>query len=263
MEIPKSLYNTIVEMVDMRVREIKVTRTDFEDLKSIVRNLAEAQARTELKVEDLVEAQARTERRIEQLAEAQARTERKVEQLAEAQARTERKVEQLAEAQARTERKVEELAEAQKELAQAQTRTEQELKKLAKQVGGLSERLGGSLEDLSYDVLPACIEKYYQIEVDELTRDYLVFDGREIEFNVLGKGIEKSTGKQLTIIGEVKTNITLQEVKHFLKQIKIAQKHLKDEIFPVMFGFRARLDARALAKQNDIRLFATYGKEIK
>lgn len=214
MEIPKDFYNTIVEMVDMRVREIKVTRTDFEDLKSIVRNLAEAQARTELKVEDLVEAQARTERRVE-------------------------------------------------ELAEAQIRTEKELKNLIKQVGGLSEKLGGSLEDLSYDVLPACIEKYYQVEVGELTRDYLVFDGREIEFNVLGKGREKSTGKQLTIIGEVKTNITLQEVKHFLKQIKIARKHLKDEIFPVMFGFRARLDARALAKQNDIRLFATYGKEIK
>ena len=127
----------------------------------------------------------------------------------------------------------------------------------------MSERLGGSLEDLSYDVLPACIEKYYQIEVDELTRDYLVFDGYEIEFNVFGKGREKATGKQLTIIGEVKTNITLLEVKRFLKQIKLARKHLKDEIFALMFGFRARLDARELAKQNDIRLFATYGKEIK
>jgi len=228
MQIPKDLFRTIVDVVDMRVSELKVTRSDFEDLKSIVRNLAEAQARTELKVEDLIEAQARTERKVEELAEAQ-----------------------------------KELAEAQKDLAKAQTRTEQELKNLAKQVGGLSEKLGGSLEDLSYDVLPACIEKYYQVEVDELTRDYLVFDGREIEFNVLGKGREKSTGKQFTIIGEVKSNITLQEVKHFLKQIKIARKYLKDEIFAVMFGFRARLDARELAKQNDIRLFATYGKEIK
>ena len=158
---------------------------------------------------------------------------------------------------------MEELTEAQKELAKAQIRTEEELEKRTKQVGGLSEKLGGSLEDLSYDVLTAFIEKYYQLEVDELTRDYLVFDGREIEFNILGKGREKSTGKQLTIVGEVKTNITLQEVKHFLKQIKIVRKYLKDEIFLVMFGFRARLDARELAKQNDIRLFATYGKEIK
>ena len=46
MEIPKGLYKTIVEVVDMRVKEIKVTSNDFEDLKSIVKNLAEAQTRT-------------------------------------------------------------------------------------------------------------------------------------------------------------------------------------------------------------------------
>ncbi len=59
----------------------------------------------------------------------------------------------LAQAQQKTELRV-------KELAQAQQRTERELRMLARQVGGLSERLGGSLEDLSYDVLPACLEKY-------------------------------------------------------------------------------------------------------
>ena len=48
-----------------------------------------------------------------------------------------------------------------KDLAQAQQRTERELRMLARQVGGLSERLRGSLEDLSYDVFPACLEKYY------------------------------------------------------------------------------------------------------
>jgi len=74
--------------------------------------------------------------------------------LAQAQQRTELRVKELAQAQQRTELRVE-------ELAQAQQRTERELRMLARQVGGLSERLGGSLEDLSYDVLPACLEKYY------------------------------------------------------------------------------------------------------
>jgi len=96
-----------------------------------VEQLAEAQARTEQRVEQLAEAQARTEQRVEQLAEAQARTEQRVEQLAEAQARTEQRVEQLAEAQARTEQKVERLAEAQEKLAEAQARTEQKVERLA------------------------------------------------------------------------------------------------------------------------------------
>lgn len=67
----------------------------------------------------------------------------------------------------------------------------------------------------------------------------------------------------LTIIGEVKTNITISEVEHFIKQLKKAREVLKEEIFPVLFGFRIRLDARELAKENNIRMFVSYGKEIK
>jgi hypothetical protein len=39
-------------------------RTDFEELKTIVRELAQAQARTEARVEELAEAQQRTELRV-------------------------------------------------------------------------------------------------------------------------------------------------------------------------------------------------------
>jgi predicted nuclease with TOPRIM domain len=185
-----------------------------------------------------------------------------VKDLADAQKRTEIKVEELAEAQKRTEKKIEELANAQKKLTEAQARSEKELKNLARQVGGLSDRLGGSLEDLSYDVLPACLEKYHQIEVDSLGRESFIHNGREIEFNVYGKGIEKTTGKKLIIIGEVKTNITLKEVKDFIRVVNMARESIGEEIFPLLFGFRIRLDARELAKANNIRMFVSYGKEI-
>jgi DNA repair exonuclease SbcCD ATPase subunit len=261
-----------------------VTKKEFNELTSAVRELAAAQKQTELKVEELAVAQARTEQRVEELAAAQARTEQRVEELAAAQARTEQKVEELAAAQARTEQRVEELAAAQarteqkvEELAAAQARTEQkvelladaqlktekQLKNLAQQVGALSEKLGGSLEDLSYDVLPACLEKYYQIEVDGLAREFFRVNGKEIEVNVFGKGLEKTTGKRLVIIGEVKTNITLKEVKDFIRVLKLLQKSFDEEIFPLLFGFRIRLDARELAKANQIRMFVSYGKEIK
>jgi seryl-tRNA synthetase len=72
-------------------------------LPDIVRELAEAQARTEARLEQLAEAQARTEARLEQLAEAQARTEARLEQLTA-------RVDALAEAQARTEARLEQLA---------------------------------------------------------------------------------------------------------------------------------------------------------
>ena len=161
----------------------------------------------------------------------------------------------LAQAQQRTELRVE-------ELAQAQQGTERELRMLARQVGVLSERLGGSLEDLSYDVLPACLEKYYGIEVAELGRDFIKIDRKEIEVNVLGEGIYKKTAKPIIIVGEVKSNITLKETKKFINTLKAIKPTLKGEVFTLLFGFRIHLDARVLAKKEGIHLFVSYGKEL-
>jgi len=182
------------------------------------------------------------------LAQAQAKTEETVGRLEDA-------VERLAQAQQRTELKVE-------ELAQAQQGTERELRMLARQVGGLSERLGGSLEDLSYDVLPACLDKYYDIEVAELRRDFIKIGRKEIEVNVLGEGIYKKTGKPVIIVGEVKSNITLKETKKFINTLKAIKPTLKVEVFTLLFGFRIHLDARSLAKKQGIHLFVSYGKEL-
>ncbi|HDD05195.1 MAG TPA: hypothetical protein ENF51_01770 [Candidatus Aenigmarchaeota archaeon] len=148
----------ILEEIE-RQREETVTKREFNELKEIVKELAQAQKRTEERlgsleeaIERLVQAQTRTEERLskleealERLAEAQTRTEERVEALAQAQRRTEEKVssleeavEQLAQAQKRTEARVEELAQAQKrteerleELAHAQKRTEERLEELA------------------------------------------------------------------------------------------------------------------------------------
>ena len=61
-------YKAIVTVVDDRMREIKVTRQDFDELKDVVRDLAEAQKRTEARLEELAEAQKRTESEVRELA---------------------------------------------------------------------------------------------------------------------------------------------------------------------------------------------------
>uniref|UniRef100_A0A831ZQF8 Uncharacterized protein n=1 Tax=Desulfacinum infernum TaxID=35837 RepID=A0A831ZQF8_9BACT len=163
-----------------RNREESVSKKEFVELKAVVRELADAQLKTDKqlsvltsKVEDLAEAQKRTEVRLEELAEAQKRTEVRLGELAEAQKRTEirldaltGKVEELAEAQRRTEVRLEELAEAQKrtevrleELAEAQKRTEIRLDALTGKVGELAEAqrrtevrldaLAGKVEELA------------------------------------------------------------------------------------------------------------------
>jgi hypothetical protein len=93
-------YRELVALLDTHpewraeLRRLVLT-DDLLDLPAIVRALAEAQARTERRMEELAEAQARTERRIEELAEAQARTEQRLEQLAEAQAATQAQLQTL------------------------------------------------------------------------------------------------------------------------------------------------------------------------
>ena len=58
--ITPQLYQAIMAVVDERIREIQVTREDFHELKGIVQELAEAQR-------ELAEAQARTEQRLDRL----------------------------------------------------------------------------------------------------------------------------------------------------------------------------------------------------
>ncbi|MCK4736734.1 MAG: hypothetical protein KAT65_30040 [Methanophagales archaeon] len=124
--ITPELYNTIVTIVDDRTKDIRVSREDFNELRSIVTDLASAQR-------ELAHAQAKTEERVGRLEDA---------------------VERLAQAQARTEVRVEELAEAQRS-------TEEALKELAMQVGKLSDNhfRRGEVADLrtrSEQIYPRC-----------------------------------------------------------------------------------------------------------
>jgi DNA repair exonuclease SbcCD ATPase subunit len=147
--VTKEDFRILRESIDANVSRLDTALTRLaeaqERSESRIEALAAAQARTEAKVTELAEAQARTESKIAELAEGQARlveaqtrTEAKIAELAAAQARTEAKIAELAAAQARTEAKVAELADAQArteskvaELADAQARTESKVAELA------------------------------------------------------------------------------------------------------------------------------------
>ena len=101
-EFPQELRLPIARLVDTLRDELAIGRTDFEELKTIVRELAQAQARTEVRLEELAQAQQRTESSMEALRGA-------VRGLAEAQQLTEVRVQELAQAQQRTELRVDEL----------------------------------------------------------------------------------------------------------------------------------------------------------
>ncbi len=145
LQLPMLEFAEAVEE-DLRAK-LAVRREDFEALQATVRELAEAQKRTEQRVDrleavvaELAEAQKRTEERLNRL-------EAVVAELAEAQKRTEQRVEELAEAQKRTEQRLDRLEAIVAELAEAQKRTEETLNTLIMRVDRIEVKLGGLIGD--------------------------------------------------------------------------------------------------------------------
>ncbi|WP_298976268.1 hypothetical protein [uncultured Thermosynechococcus sp.] len=219
-----------------------VKAKDFNELKSIVADLAQAQKRTEERVDQLTVTVA-------ELAEAQKRTEERVAELAQAQKRTEERVEELAAAQKRTEERVD-------QLAAAQERTERAVRQLARQVGGLSEALGGSLEDLALEVVPEILEYRWGMEIEFCDRDTLPLRNGEYEFDLVIRG--QIHGEPLLVLGEVKSNITESEVERFLNLV--AQVTATEEIHPLFFGYRVERAAKELIRERGAVMVTTRGK---
>ena len=160
-----------------------VTKEEFAELKAIVADLAEAQKRTEARLDELTET-------VDQLAEAQKRTEARVEELAEAQKRTEEEVRQLAKG----------------------------LKETRQMVGGLSDTVGYVLEDRAIHSLPALLPRLAGVTVEgELERTFIQHDdGRTSELNIFGHGTD-AEGRPVTILGEAKARLSTRHVDALVK----------------------------------------------
>ena len=255
-------------VVDERLASQARTDERLEHLTAAVEHLAAAQARTDESVKALAVAQARTDESVKALAAAQARTEERLDALAAAQARTDESVKALAVAQARTEERLDALAAAQTRtdesvhrLGEAQTRTEHALQVLARQVGGLSNTVGGDIEDIAYIVLHDVLKREFGWQVGELQRSWQTWNGQPEEVNVFGQAGDPSRPETVIwVVGEAKHNLTLKEVNDFVAQLTRARRHLHGEIFPVCFCYRARPEVQQRVREAGLRLVFSYGK---
>ncbi|MDI6736436.1 MAG: hypothetical protein QME42_09660 [bacterium] len=230
-----SLRYEIIELIDERIQEKHVTKEDFTELKGIVKELAEVQKRTELKVGELAEVQKRTELRVGELAEVQKRTELRVEELAEAQKRTELRVEELAEAQKEAQKEIKVLAlamedtknelkdtrrELKDEVKDTRRDLDDKLKNTRRDLGGLTSTLGFMLENEAYRVLPDILKDKYGIEVKEkfLRRSIRSLGiNEEGEINIFSRGVHKDKGIEITIIGESRSQLGKDDIDDLLE----------------------------------------------
>jgi hypothetical protein len=200
------------EHVRSEVREV------IDPLQVALRQLAEAQVRTEQviqplgeRIEALAEAQRRTEERLDRLAEAQRRTDERLEALAH-------RVEQLAEAQRRTEERLGQPTE-------PLQRTEELLEGLSRQLDETDQLIrvltmteGYTLENTAYRTLPPLLEKDHGLRLRERLRRDFVLDTRGIplEVNILGRG--ERQGQQVWVVGESKAQLSRQDVDRFVER---------------------------------------------
>ncbi|ODS34553.1 MAG: hypothetical protein SCARUB_00288 [Candidatus Scalindua rubra] len=226
----KKQVTALVEVIEEAYSEL-VKSGDFNELKGIVKDLAEAQKRTEIKVEELAEAQKRTEIKVEELAEAQKRTEIKVEELVEAQKRTETELYKLI----------------------------QEHKKTREQVGGLSTTVGYTIENESYKALPGLLKRDYGIVIrGRLKRQYIKYNkGKYIEINIIGEA--SRNGKGITIIGEGKSQLSKKGVNEFIRKKLERVEGVYKDIFPILITHMiSEPDVEEYAKKKGITLYYSY-----
>ncbi|MEZ4660716.1 MAG: hypothetical protein R2911_24445 [Caldilineaceae bacterium] len=183
-----------------------VKTSDFNELKAIVKSLAEAQSRTEMRMEELAEAQQRTEMRVDELAQAQQRTEIHVGELTQAQQRLDVRMEELAQAQQRTEVRMEELAHV--------------VADMGRNLGGLSKSMAYSLENEAYRSLPAFLREHYGITLSERIIRTQISE-EEVNFFALGE----RNGEPICLVGESKLQLderrrNFREAETILTQIE-------------------------------------------
>jgi hypothetical protein len=173
-----------------------VTKEDFQDLRKTVSDLAEAQKRTETRLEELAEAQKRTEARVEELAEAQKRTEARL-----------------------------------GELAMAQTKTEFELQKFAREMhagfrdinnrfGVLGSRWGdGAEETFRRGLLETVGDLGYTVEHyrGEDPDGFINYSPRSFDLDVLLHDSE-------TVVAEIKSNASGADVTEFYRAVLLFEK---------------------------------------
>ncbi len=244
---------------------------DFLALPAIVRDLAEAQLRTEerlealaQRVEELAEAQKRTEerlealaQRVEELAQRMESLAQRMEELAEAQKRTEERLEALAQRVESLTKLVEELAEAQKRAVTSIQALTTRLNALDGRVfelmyrdkatayfGGLLRRLRVVQPNALEDVLEA---RLTQKEILNVFRLDLLLNGR------LRQAPPDLADREVWLAVEVSLTIEDEDVERACEQAKYLQKAGYCAI-PVVAGRDIYMSADNLARSSSVAM---------
>ena len=212
----------------------QVLSDELLELPALVRQLAEAQARTEQRVTELAQAQARTEQRLTELVEVQSRAEERLQRIEAALERLEAIVERLAEAQGSNETRVGRIEGIVLE-GQYARRGPSYLSRLALRLRLLET---GPLADL---LDTAVLEgRLTDAERDAVLLADVVFSGRRREDNA-----------DVYVLAEVSAGIGPHDVERAAERAALLEK-LGRPVIPVVAGWRIDAEALEMASRRGV-----------
>jgi prefoldin subunit 5 len=215
-----------------------VTKTEFNDLREVVRVLAEAQQRTEAALTRLTERVDQLTLRVDQLTE-------RVDQLTQRMDQLTQRVDQLA-------LRMDQLAEQVGMLAQRLDDTN-------RQLGDLSMTGGYTLEDAACRALPALLLRDHGLHLTEpLRRDWLTdAAGRDLEVNILGRG--RRGDETVWVVGEGKARLSRNDVDRFVKRRLEPLTPVLGKVFPVLITYMVTSrDVPQYAREQGVALYYSY-----
>ncbi len=222
----------IVDVIGSVYEELKnsVTKTEFNELKEIVRELAEH-------VSDLT-------KRVDTLAIRMDELTQRVDTLA-------KRMDELTANVSRLEHKVEDLVGEMKRMKV----TMQDMKQ---EIGGLSHTVGYRLEDEAMKSLPSLLKRDFSIDTEgTLVRDYIEIGPKKyVELNIWGHGLR--SGKPVEIIGEAKSQLKKKDVDQFLQTLKILEPLINKPIVPLLVTYQTSVDVRRYIQGKNIALYFSY-----
>jgi hypothetical protein len=225
-----------------------VTRADFHELTEVVHNLAEAQNRTEQRVQDLAKSQLEMQVSLREMQESQAAMQESMTTMQDSMTTMQDSMTTMQSSMTT--------------MQSSMTTMQWAITDLAKQVGGLSNAVGANLEDFACDLVPELLEKYWRFVTKSTgPEEITTTDGVSREFDVVVRGT--IDGKPVTVLCETKATVSTTEVSKFLRVVeKVREAYPGEDIRPLFFGYKANAAARALITQSQAAMIFTRGVMI-
>ena len=215
----------IVDVITSVYEELQnsVTKTEFNELKEIVKELAERVNVLTMRMDELTKRMYELTQRVDTLTKRMA-----------------------------------ELTQRVQDLVGEMKGIKVTIQDMRQEIGGMSHAIGYGLEDQSYLTLPPILKRDHAITLKgRLKRGFLeTARNKYIEINIWGQG--EREGKSIEIIGEAKTQLKKRDVDKFLQTLQAIRPHIDHSIHPICVTYQTSPAVTQYAKDKGITLYFTY-----